>query len=225
VNSKAVGDGQRWLKYLAPYVFRVAISDRRIVAIDHGPDGWGQITFGYRKSGSCRWRRMTVSAEELLQRFLQHVLLPGFGKVRQYGFASAPRRSGYERIRWLVTLAVGLVYLLHAADPKTKPGRVELRCTGRGGPVVFHEFIRPPAGPSVTRPRHELIRHAAVADESRDPQTRLRPNPHTVCAVLRLRRKTTRNDTLRPPCRLKSPSSNPQCQLRSTPGCARIDLR
>lgn len=153
VNSKAVGDGQRSLKYLAPYVFRVAISDRRIVAIDDGPDGQGQVTFGYRKSGSRRWRRMTVSAEEFLRRFLQHVLPRGFQKVRHYGFASATRRAGYERIRWLVTLAMGLVYLLHASDPKTKPRRVEFRCTGCGGPVVFFEFIRPP--PVLRLPVHD----------------------------------------------------------------------
>ena len=52
---------------------------------------------------------MTVSAEEFLRRFLQHVLPPGFQKVRHYGFASATRRAGYEYIRWLVTLAMGMV--------------------------------------------------------------------------------------------------------------------
>ena len=33
VHSQAVGDGRASLKYLAPYVFRVAISDRRIVVL------------------------------------------------------------------------------------------------------------------------------------------------------------------------------------------------
>ena len=36
VHSQAVGDGRASLKYLAPYVFRVAISDRRIVSCDDG---------------------------------------------------------------------------------------------------------------------------------------------------------------------------------------------
>ena len=34
VHSQAVGDGRASLKYLAPYVFRVAISDRRIVSCE-----------------------------------------------------------------------------------------------------------------------------------------------------------------------------------------------
>ena len=143
VNSRAVGDGERSLKYLAPYVFRVAISDRRIVAITDGAGGQGQVTFGYRKSGSRRWRRMTVTAEEFLRRFLQHVLPRGFQKVRHYGFASAVRRKEYDLIRWMVTLAMGLCYLLHAAVPETIPRRAEFRCEQCGGPVIFFEFIRP----------------------------------------------------------------------------------
>ena len=39
VNCKAVGDGRLALRYLAPYVFRVAISNSRIVRVEPGPDG------------------------------------------------------------------------------------------------------------------------------------------------------------------------------------------
>ena len=45
VHSQAAGDGRTSLKYLAPYVFRVAISDRRIVSCDDGPDGRGRVSF------------------------------------------------------------------------------------------------------------------------------------------------------------------------------------
>jgi hypothetical protein len=86
---------------------------------------------------------MSVSAEEFLRRFLQHVLPRGFQKVRHYGFASAVRRKEYDLIRWLVTLAMGLSYLLQAAAPVTTPRRTEFRCEQCGGPVIFFEFIRP----------------------------------------------------------------------------------
>ena len=52
VDSRAVGDGQTSLKYLAPYVYRVAISDHRIVSCDDG-----QVTFSYRRVGSKRCGR------------------------------------------------------------------------------------------------------------------------------------------------------------------------
>jgi hypothetical protein len=40
VNSKAVGDGRKALRYLAPYVYRVAISNRRIVSVNQVPTAW-----------------------------------------------------------------------------------------------------------------------------------------------------------------------------------------
>ena len=43
VHSKAVGDGQHWLGYLARYVFRVAISNRRILSCEDG-----KVVFRYR---------------------------------------------------------------------------------------------------------------------------------------------------------------------------------
>jgi hypothetical protein len=39
VHCKRVGSGQRALRYLAPYIFRVAITNRRIVSLNDDPDG------------------------------------------------------------------------------------------------------------------------------------------------------------------------------------------
>jgi hypothetical protein len=97
VHSKAVGDGRASLKYLAPYVFRVAISDSRIVYCEEG-----QVTFTYRKSGTSHWRKMTLDATEFIRRFLQHVLPRGFQKVRHYGFLSPNSREPFESVQWLV---------------------------------------------------------------------------------------------------------------------------
>jgi hypothetical protein len=46
VHAKAVDDGQAALKYLAPYIFRVAISNKRIVKV-----GDGKVRFRYTPSG------------------------------------------------------------------------------------------------------------------------------------------------------------------------------
>ena len=127
VHSKAVGDGRASLKYLAPYVFRVAISDRRIVACEDG-----QVTFSYRRSGSNRWRKMTVDAFEFIRRFLQHVLPSGFQKVRHYGFLSPNSRVSIEMVLWLVTLHNGLIQVLRAVS----------RC---GDPTPSRRSVVPPA--------------------------------------------------------------------------------
>lgn len=87
VHSKAVDNGQAALKYLAPYIFRVAISNKRIVKLTEG-----KVTFRYTPSGSKKSKLCTLPAEEFIRRFLQHVLPKGFVKVRYYGLFSPGNR-------------------------------------------------------------------------------------------------------------------------------------
>lgn len=94
VHCKPVGNGQTALKYLAPYIYRVAISNRRLIKmVDTGCMESSQITFQYRPSGTHEYKLCTLSAEKFIQRFLQHVLPPGFVKVRYFGFFGAGVRS------------------------------------------------------------------------------------------------------------------------------------
>jgi hypothetical protein len=137
VHSKAVGDGRASLKYLAPSVFRVAISDRRIVACDDG-----EVTFSYRRSGSNRWRRMTVDAFEFIRRFLQHVLPSGFQKVRHFGFLSANSQVSLEMVLWLVTLHNGLIHVSRGVVPVEIDTEPLIRCTACGGPMHGLGFVR-----------------------------------------------------------------------------------
>lgn len=97
VNTRAVGDGKSCLRYLAPYVFRVAISDSRIHSYDEET-----VTFLYKKSGSNRYRKMTLDALEFIRRFLMHVLPAGFMKVRHYGFLNCNSSFDIEKIRLLI---------------------------------------------------------------------------------------------------------------------------
>ena len=94
VHCKPVGNGQAALKYLAPYIYRVAISNRRLISIDHRGDmETSQITFQYRASDTGQLKFCTLSVESFIQRFLQHVLPHGFVKVRYFGFFGATVRS------------------------------------------------------------------------------------------------------------------------------------
>jgi hypothetical protein len=140
VHSKAVGDGRRALRYLAPYVYRVAISNRRLVNCVPGPDGLGRVTFSYRKSGSRRDRHMTVTAEEFIRRFLQHVLPRGFQKVRHFGFAHPRHRIDLEWLKMLVTVTLNSVYELIAAA-KPLPVAHRPTCPDCGGDLTHVGFI------------------------------------------------------------------------------------
>lgn len=141
-DSRAVGDGRKSLQYLAPYVFRVAISDRRIVSCENG-----RVTFLYKPSGTKAWKRMTLDALEFIRRFLQHVLPAGFQKVRHYGFLSPQSRIGIEAVRWLVTLYYGLVFVLLCRVEEAAPPRPRIRCPQCGGALVARAFVPPARGP------------------------------------------------------------------------------
>ena len=100
VHSQPVGSGETAFKYLAPYIFRVAISNRRILALEDG-----QVTFSYKDSATDQTRFSTIPAEEFIRRFLQHVLPKGFVKVRYYGLLAASNRHLLDQARQLLTNA------------------------------------------------------------------------------------------------------------------------
>lgn len=84
------------LLYLARYVYRVAIDESRIQTIDAQ-----NVTFSYkdyRENG--KRKSLTLSGEEFLNRFLQHILPTGFVKVRHYGiFAHGIKAKALAQLR------------------------------------------------------------------------------------------------------------------------------
>jgi hypothetical protein len=142
VHCQPAGDGRRSLRYLAPYVFRVAIGDHRIVACDDG-----RVTFTYRKVGSNRRRKMTLEAMEFLRRFLQHVLPPGLPKVRHYGFLSPAGSVSLDLVRWLIALWAGLTYVLRSTRDEAVAPPGGPTCPACGGRLVRLGFA-PASGPS-----------------------------------------------------------------------------
>jgi len=68
VHSEPVGSGAQAFQYLAPYIFRVAISNNRIRKLENG-----RVTFAYKESATDQLRHCTLDAQEFIRRFLQHV--------------------------------------------------------------------------------------------------------------------------------------------------------
>jgi hypothetical protein len=88
VHCKPVGDGQAAMKYLSAYIFRVAISNNRILKLADG-----KVTFRFKDTETGKTRLCSPSAEEFIRRFLQHILPRGFVKVRYYGLFSPSYRA------------------------------------------------------------------------------------------------------------------------------------
>lgn len=103
--KRPFGGPKQVLKYLARYTHRVAISNRRLVALRDG-----QVTFrwkDYARGG--RQRRMTLSTVEFIRRFLLHVLPTGFVKIRHYGFmANRDRAAKRDLCRRLLNMPAKL---------------------------------------------------------------------------------------------------------------------
>lgn len=91
------------LAYLSRYTHRIAISNRRLVAVDDGT-----VTFtwkDYRNAAAAN--TMRLAANEFMRRFLLHVLPDGFQRIRHYGFlANGHRRAKITLIRKLLGTAV-----------------------------------------------------------------------------------------------------------------------
>lgn len=102
VNCQPVGACESSIRYLSYYVFKVAISDHRIVSVEDG-----KVTIKYKKQKSSRTRHVTMDANEFIRRFLQHVLPKGFMKVRYYGFMNPNSSVSLEDIRARIELAYG----------------------------------------------------------------------------------------------------------------------
>jgi len=93
------GQPETILGYLARYTYRVAISNQRLVSIEHGA-----VTFQYKDyARGNHWQPMTLSAEEFLRRLSMHLLPRGFVRVRTFGFlANCHRQEKLALIRRLL---------------------------------------------------------------------------------------------------------------------------
>jgi len=134
-HFQAIGAGEQSIKYLAPYVFKVAISNSRIVKVEDR-----RVFFRYRKNKSNRWRTMALDVMEFLRRFLQHVLPTGFMKVRYYGFLHPGSSVPLDNIAALIELAFGF----EIVTPKTVLEPPEpMICTNCGKNLVFRASLLP----------------------------------------------------------------------------------
>ena len=100
VHCTPWGDGaEAVLQYLARYVFRVAVTNNRLVDLDNAG-----VTIRHKDRASGRWRRTRLTGHEFMRRFLQHVLPKGLHKVRYYGLWHPSRRKQAARVRQLLLL-------------------------------------------------------------------------------------------------------------------------
>lgn len=113
-SKSAVHYRETLIQYLARYSHRIGLSNHRLLRWHNG-----QITLAYHDYRTSSADTLQLTPEELLRRFLLHVLPKGFMRIRHYGFlANAVKRRYLPLIRQQV---------LQQAEPE---GAVTEQATG-----------------------------------------------------------------------------------------------
>ena len=88
------------LDYLARYTHRTAIGNERLVGIEGD-----NVRFRVRADDSGGKRTLAMDGRQFIGRFLQHVLPPGFKRIRHYGLlAPAAKTQRLARARQLLAM-------------------------------------------------------------------------------------------------------------------------
>jgi hypothetical protein len=134
--KRPFGGPEHVLHYLARYTHRVAISNHRLVSVADG-----KVTFRWKDyAHSSKQRKMTVTAEEFLRRFMLHVLPRRFVRIRFSGFlANRCRKHLLPLCQQL--LEGGLPQRAEApGSSEAKPAPAWL-CPHCGGPMMLIETL------------------------------------------------------------------------------------
>jgi hypothetical protein len=119
VYSKRPFAGPRQvLAYLSRYTHRVALSPKRLVALDLKAQ---TVTFSWKDyADGCKRKTMRLELREFVRRFCLHLLPEHFVKIRHFGFLSnRQRQSRVAQARALLSQAVPAQSTGSAGEPST----------------------------------------------------------------------------------------------------------
>ena len=140
------------VEYLARYSHRIALSDSRLLDLQEG-----EVQLRYKDyRDHDRHKVMTLSGEELIRRFLLHILPKGFMRIRHYGFlANRCREARLAQIRQVIGQAEEQARETEPAEgepydpyrcPHCREGRLHIvaMLTPQGRLMRAHAPPRPP---------------------------------------------------------------------------------
>lgn len=130
VDIRPVGSGHAAFRYLAPYIFRVALCNNRLVSQKNG-----LVTFRYQDSKTGNSVPLALPALDFMHQFLQHVLPLRFRKVRYYGLFSPQRKNLLAAARAILP---PLPQQAHPSTPAPAAARPSVPlCTRCGKPMTL----------------------------------------------------------------------------------------
>jgi Putative transposase/Transposase zinc-binding domain len=149
-SKRPFGGPEHVLHYLARYTHRVAISNHRLVDLTdtHVTFLWKDYAHGSKR------RQMTLTHEEFLRRFLEHVLPRGLPRIRYFGLLANRRRGKFLPLCRTLLAAAPPTEVSNAAEP------VVWHCPRCQGEMRIIERL------TAQQIRYEETRHVAAVDTS-----------------------------------------------------------
>lgn len=100
--KRPFGGPKQVISYLGRYTHRTAISNDRILEVNSE-----EVVFSWKDySNNYAKQITTIKGDDFLRLFTQHILLPGFTRIRHYGFlSSASKRKSLAIIRTALRVA------------------------------------------------------------------------------------------------------------------------
>jgi len=137
-DCRSVGTARAALRSLAPYIFRVALSNNRIVRVADE-----QVTFRSRVGESGQTAYCSLAVQEFLGRFLQHSLPKGFVKVRYDGLFRLGNRRSLSRLRSQLQLLQQRAVEVTPAPVASEGTTRVLSCPNCGEPMRVERVLLP----------------------------------------------------------------------------------
>src|SRR5262249_29320882 len=170
VDCRPVGSGASALKYLAPYIFRIALSNNRIEQVADDV-----VTFRYTEGKTGAQKRARLPVDTFIGRFLAHVLPKGFVKVRYYGLLTVGKRRLLAEVRSILALRQAAPPPPRAAaapEPLVTIAEADVRCCPScGQPMQLVQTLPP-------RRQHERLMAMVGTPSSRGPPHPEREHAH-----------------------------------------------
>ncbi len=143
VHCTPSGYGREVIQYLAPYIFRTAMTDQRQVTLHDD----ATVSFRYKDNETKERKTCRLEVMELFRRYLQHVLPHGFVKIRYFGLLGANQGRLLKQLKWLVlkSLSQKEKACFLAIDFKVREKQMLCKCCG--SPLVLAAILQPVRGP------------------------------------------------------------------------------
>jgi hypothetical protein len=146
------------LAYLARYTHRVAISNSRLIALDHNgvTFKWKDYRAAKANGGRPQYKTMTLETPEFIRRFLLHLLPSGFHRIRHYGlFANGGRTENLARAHELLDVPPPQDQSEPDITADQRAETLKQPCPCCGGPMIIIETFKPgeqPPSPTARAP-------------------------------------------------------------------------